>query len=74
MHYMFESESKLRAFLHNVSVKLEPGGIFIGTTIDSDRIVAKLRANKDNSNMIGNKFYQIKFGQLAYPKDHGPFG
>ena len=40
MHYMFENETKLRTFLKNVSCKLEPGGFFIGTTIDADRVVA----------------------------------
>ena len=40
---MFESEKKLRAFLRNVSDKLVDDGVFIGTTIDSDRLVHKIR-------------------------------
>lgn len=43
IHYMFESEKKLRAFLSNVTDRLEDGGVFIGTTIDSDRLVHKIR-------------------------------
>jgi mRNA (guanine-N7-)-methyltransferase len=43
VHYMFEHESKLRAFFRNVTDRLEPGGVFIGTTIDSDRVVHKIR-------------------------------
>jgi mRNA capping enzyme len=40
---MFESEVKLRTFLHNVTDRLEEGGVFFGTTIDSDRLVHKIR-------------------------------
>lgn len=40
---MFESEIKLRAFFRNVTDRLEDGGVFIGTTIDSDRVVHKIR-------------------------------
>jgi mRNA capping enzyme len=43
MHYMLESEVKLRAFFRNVTDRLEEGGVFIGTTIDSDRLVHKIR-------------------------------
>lgn len=43
IHYMFESEVKLRAFFRNVTDRLEEGGVFIGTTIDSDRLVHKIR-------------------------------
>lgn len=51
---MFENESKIRAFLHNVSCKLEPGGFFIGTTVDSDRVVAKMRSEGGDKMNIGN--------------------
>ena len=55
LHYMFESEIKLRAFCRNVSDRLEEGGVFIGTTIDSDRLVHKIRQTKDLT--IGNDYY-----------------
>ena len=55
IHYMFESEVKLRAFLNNVTNRLEDGGVFIGTTIDSDRLVHKIRQSK--SLTIGNDYY-----------------
>lgn len=54
MHYLFENESKLRAFLHNVTCRLEPGGFFIGTTIDSDRVVYKIRTEGGENLNIGN--------------------
>jgi mRNA (guanine-N7-)-methyltransferase len=43
IHYFFESEKKLRAFLRNVSDRLEPGCFFIGTTIDSDELIYRIR-------------------------------
>ena len=45
IHYMFESESKLRAFLRNVSDFLADKGTFIGTTIDSEKLVPKIKAS-----------------------------
>lgn len=57
MHYMFESEAKLRAFLHNVSCRLETGGFFIGTTVDADRVVSLIREKGGKNMTIGNKFY-----------------
>ena len=43
IHYMFESSTKLRAFLRNVTDRLEENGTFIGTTVDSERVVCKIR-------------------------------
>jgi len=63
LHYMFESENKLRGYLHNVSTKLEEGGLFIGTTVDADRLVYLIReSGKDNNLTIGNKFYSVVMG------------
>ena len=77
MHYMFENESKLRAFLHNVSCRLVSGGFFIGTTIDSDQLLTRMRSKGTQGSVtttLCNEFYQIKLGQLYYPKDRGPYG
>ena len=57
MHYFFESEVKFRAFLHNVTCKLEPEGFFIATTIDSDRLVYKIRNEGGKKLRIGNSCY-----------------
>ena len=46
MHHMFDSERRARAFLRNVSERLEPGGYFIGTTIDADRLIDNIRKNE----------------------------
>ncbi len=69
MHYLFETEAKLRAFLTNVSCRLEPGGYFIGTTIDAERVVSTVRERGGPEMTIGNKFFSIRLGQNAYPKE-----
>jgi mRNA (guanine-N7-)-methyltransferase len=66
---MFESEIKLRAFLQNVTSSLEPGGVFIGTTIDSDRLVHKIRQSPTLT--IENDFYKIVFGQDTFTSTFG---
>lgn len=60
---MFESEQKLRGYLSNVTKRLVEGGSFIGTTIDSDRLVHKIREAGSEKNLtIGNEYYSIVFG------------
>ena len=72
---MFENEKSLRGYLSNVTTRLEVGGKFIGTTIDADRLVYKIReAGMENNLKIENKFYSIVFGQDAFRKQFGPFG
>lgn len=78
MHYLCESEITARAFLSNVSSKLVPGGYFIGTTLDSNVLVKKLRKiglkeGTDNKYTIGNQFYSVKFMHRDFPKKK-PFG
>lgn len=69
MHYMFESETKLRAFLANVTDRLEPGGYFIGTTIDSERLVYKIREEGGPSLNIGDKFHKVQFLKDTFSND-----
>jgi mRNA (guanine-N7-)-methyltransferase len=76
MHYHFESEVRLRAFLKNVTTRLNKGGYFIGTIIDSNVLVKRLRNRKYPENKyinekltFGNDFYSVKFGQKRFPKD-----
>lgn len=64
IHYMFESELKLRAFFRNVTDRLADDGVFIGTTIDSERLVHKIRQSPDLT--IGNDYYHIVFGQDTF--------
>ena len=82
LHYHFESEQRLNAFLVNVSKKLCEGGYFIGTIIDDNVIVKRLRNRKNikdnkyyNEKLtFGNEFYSVKFSQKNFNKKNGPFG
>ena len=57
---MFESEKKLRAFFRNVTDNLEPVGVFIGTTVDSERLVHKILQSPKLT--IENDFFKVVFG------------
>ena len=74
IHYMFESEQKLRAYLRNVTDRLEPGGYFIGTTIDSDELVYRVRTSGSPDNSIGNDFMRVVLPQDHFSKSESPFG
>lgn len=52
IHYFFESEAKLRAYFKNVTDRLEDGCFFIGTTVDSDELVSRIREKGSNNNTI----------------------
>jgi len=72
MHYLFENEERLRQFLLNVTDRLEPGGVFVGTTLDSTCLIKKLRTigmKEDSMYTFGNQFYSVKFMQSNFPKD-----
>ena len=78
MHYLCESEKTARTFLSNVSSRLVPGGFFLGTTLDSNVLVKKLRkiGLKDETEekyTFGNQFYSAKFMHKDFPKKR-PFG
>lgn len=60
IHYFFESEKRLRSYLSNVTDRLEEGGCFIGTTIDSDRLVHLIRQKDDLT--FQNDYIKIVFG------------
>lgn len=49
--------------------RLEDGGVFIGTTIDSERLVHKIRQSPDLT--VGNDFYHIVFGQDTFTSQFG---
>lgn len=44
IHYMFATDSVLDKFIQNVKALLRPGGIFIGTCFDGDRLARELEA------------------------------
>jgi mRNA (guanine-N7-)-methyltransferase len=62
MHYLCESEEKIRLFFQKISERLAPGGYFIGTCPDSNVLVSKLRQTvkkKDNTYNFGNDYYSV---------------
>eukprot|EP01113_Clastostelium_recurvatum_P050135 TRINITY_DN9419_c0_g1_i1.p1 TRINITY_DN9419_c0_g1~~TRINITY_DN9419_c0_g1_i1.p1 ORF type:complete len:352 (+),score=63.28 TRINITY_DN9419_c0_g1_i1:57-1112(+) len=59
LHYSFESEERARGFLSNVSSRLQPGGIFLGTLPDCNYLVKKARL--DGKCEFGNSVYNVKF-------------
>lgn len=62
VHYSFQSYSKAHMMLRNACENLRPGGFFIGTTIDSNQLVHRLRnsGNSDNgSPSIGNDLFTV---------------
>lgn len=51
--------------MKNVTDRLEPGGVYIGTTLDSQTLIKKLRVvgmeNSSEPYTFGNQFYSVKF-------------
>ena len=73
MHYLCESELTARTFLKNVSSRLVPGGFFVGTTLDADVLVKRLRKvglkdKADERYTFGNQFYSAKFMHKDFPR------
>ena len=64
LHYLFESKSKLDGFITNVSENLRPGGLFIGTCFDGNRVYQFLKdknIGESKTGEIGGKtIYKIK--------------
>ena len=72
---MFEGERTLRGYLANVTQRLDVGGAFIGTTIDSDRLVSKIReagAEKGAAKAAGFQLPHHKGSLSSRPQD-SPF-
>lgn len=76
-HYAWETESKVRMVLSNITKSLRPGGTFIGTMPSSDFIREKIVKKKFNDERsFGNSLYRVRFEQEP-PEDgvfRSPFG
>lgn len=76
-HYAWETESKVRQILTNVTRSLRPGGTFIATIPSSDFIrdkIVKKEFTEDKT--FGNELYHVKF-ENDPPEDgvfRSPFG
>lgn len=60
LHYAFESQKQAEQLLSNVSCKLRPGGVFIGTIPSANRIVERVRSSPDKIK-FGNEYYSVEF-------------
>lgn len=76
-HYAWETESKVRTILTNITRSLRPGGTFIGTIPSSDFIRDKIVKKEFNDhNTFGNELYHVRF-EKDPPEDgifREPFG
>lgn len=61
IHYAFESERNVRVLLQNVSDRLKPGGFFVGTTVDANVLIRKMRAVDDLQ--IASACYRIRLDE-----------
>jgi len=68
IHYMFEKESMLRGYLENVSTRLAENGVFMATTIDSDRLVYKIRESGPQLS-IKNKYFSVIFDKDTFNRE-----
>jgi len=51
-----------------------PGSFFIGTTIDSDELLFRIRKDGGKNNSIFNDFMSIVLPQDNFSKNDGPWG
>ena len=77
IHYSLSTEQRARRALRNVCKMLRPGGYFIGTTVDSNVLVRKLR--ETDGLAFWNPVYEVEFDEAfkskAFPKtETGGFG
>jgi len=64
LHYAFESQQQAEQLLHNISCKLQPGGVFIGTIPSANRIVERVQVAPDRLK-FGNQFYSVQFEEAG---------
>ncbi|KAF8300502.1 guanine-N(7)-methyltransferase [Clavulina sp. PMI_390] len=72
MHYAFESEEKARMMLHNTTMFLRPGGVFIGTTPNAKpslqaKPIVPIPEGEELS--FGNAVYTIRFDGRIFPME-----
>jgi SAM-dependent methyltransferase len=80
MHYAFNSEERVRAFLKNVSNSLAPGGVFVGTTVHDVEILRRRDAalaggttSNDSTIEFGNSVYRATFSAKGRVVTSSPF-
>ncbi|OCF58016.1 hypothetical protein L486_04043 [Kwoniella mangroviensis CBS 10435] len=73
MHYAFESASKVRMMIENVSRYLRKGGIFIGTIPNAELLLSKLNElpEDDEELRFGNSCYYVQFSERKHKGIYG---
>jgi mRNA (guanine-N7-)-methyltransferase len=73
MHYAFEKEETVRRMLHNVSHRLRPGGVFIGTIPNAEQLLEYLHELPPEAEDLsfGNAVYKVRFESREHSS---PFG
>lgn len=72
----WSTEERARRSFRNVSRLLRPGGYFVGTTVDANVLVRKLR--EADGLVFGNPIVEVRFDDAhktkLFPPERGPFG
>ncbi|CAN0537771.1 unnamed protein product, partial [Scytosiphon promiscuus] len=63
LHYMGQTEARMRRFMHEVSRHLRIGGIFIATTMDSRVLIQLLMGQAEQSWVSGHVVLWLHRGQ-----------
>ena len=84
IHYFFQTERRALTFFKNVAGRLVPGGVFLGTTTDSNVLVRRVRdaaATAPASSgpvSFGNALYRVRFDadavQNQWALGRAPYG
>ena len=72
IHYSFSTEKRARKAFENISKALRPGGHFVGTTVDSNVLVRKLR--QTDGLLFGNDVIEVNFDEKHSKKEFLPPG
>uniref|UniRef100_A0A915Q2I9 mRNA cap guanine-N(7) methyltransferase n=1 Tax=Setaria digitata TaxID=48799 RepID=A0A915Q2I9_9BILA len=67
LHYCFESEKQARRMIQNAVERLKPGGYFIGTLPDAERIMYCIKNSKDG--VYSNSVSRLSYGDIEALKD-----
>ncbi|OCF32280.1 hypothetical protein I316_05948 [Kwoniella heveanensis BCC8398] len=73
MHYAFESASKARMMIENVSRYLRRGGVFMGTIPNAELLLSRLDAlpEDDQELRFGNSCYFVQFTERKHKGIYG---
>lgn len=63
LHYMGQSEARMRRFMHEVSRHLRIGGVFIATTMDSRVLIQLLMGQAEQCWVSGRAVLRLHSGQ-----------